>query len=228
MTEKDILKYKILLLGPPAVGKTSLWNQFINQSFKEDYSETIGVQISVKELTFRNAIVKLNVFDIGGQARFKDLRQNFYGATAGALLIFDLTREETFYKLEEWIQELEEVLGYQIPFLLIGNKSDLVKKKRKFKPDTAKSFTKMYNTPYIETSAKTGEGVRDAFRELIVNVVYKQRHPHPIEESQEPIGPKTFNYENIEKIRELKELFDMGAITPDEFEYKRRELLKGF
>jgi len=226
MTEKDILKYKILLLGPPAVGKTSLWNQFINQTFKDDYSETIGVQISVKELTFRNAIVNLNVFDIGGQARFKDLRQNFYGATAGALLVFDLTREETFYELEEWIQELEDILGYQVPFLLIGNKSDLVKKKRKFKPDTAKSFTKMYKIPYIETSAKTGEGVRDAFRELIVNVVYKQRHPK--EESIEPKESKSFNYENIEKIKELKELFDMGAITQNEFNYKKRELLKGF
>ena len=226
MTEKDILKYKILLLGPPAVGKTSLWCQFVKETFKEDYTETIGVQISVKELTFRNAVVMLNVFDIGGQARFKDLRKNFYQGTEGALLVFDLTREDTFYELEEWFTELNNVIGKEVPFLLIGNKSDLVKKKRKFKPDTAKSFTKMYKSPYIETSAKTGDGVRDAFRELIVNIVSSHRHPQ--EKSTEPVGPKSFNYENIEKIRELKELFDMGGITQDEFEYKRRELLKGF
>lgn len=226
MAEKDLLKYKILLLGPPAVGKTSLWNQFINQTFKEDYTETIGVQISVKELTFRNAIVSLNVFDIGGQARFKDLRKNFYKGTEGALLVFDLTREKTFYELEDWITELNGVIGKEVPFLLIGNKSDLIKKNRKFKPDTAKSFTKMYKTPYVEASAKTGEGVRLAFRELIVNIVSSQRHPK--DKSQETKESKTFNYENIEKIKELKELLDMGAITQSEFEYKKRELLKGF
>ena len=120
----DILKYKVLLLGPPAVGKTSLWDRFINKSFKEDYAMTIGVQVSTKEITFRNAIVKLSIWDIGGQARFKDLRKNYYFGTQGALLIFDLTRQETLSQLEDWIREVKERLEYNIPFVLIGNKLD--------------------------------------------------------------------------------------------------------
>ncbi len=167
----DILKYKVLLLGPPAVGKTSLWDRFINKSFKEDYAMTIGVQVSTRDVTFRNATVKLTVWDIGGQARFKDLRKKFYFGTEGALLIFDLTKQETFREIEGWIKEVNEVLEYKIPFVLIGNKMDLIKDGRKLNPQEAIAFAKLFDSLYLETSAKTGEGVKDAFKELILKIV---------------------------------------------------------
>ena len=167
----DILKYKVLLLGPPAVGKTSLWDRFINKSFKEDYAMTIGVQVSTKEITFRNAIVKLSIWDIGGQARFKDLRKNYYFGTQGALLIFDLTRQETLSQLEDWIREVKERLEYNIPFVLIGNKLDLITEGRKINPQETKVFAKLNNSIYLETSAKTGHGVKGAFKELILTIV---------------------------------------------------------
>jgi len=167
----DILKYKVLLLGPPAVGKTSLWDRFINKTFQENYAMTIGVQVSTKDITFRNAVVKLTVWDIGGQARFKDLRKKFYFGTQGALLIFDLTREETFDEIEGWIKEVKDVLDYDIPFVLIGNKSDLIKDGRKLNPQEAITFAKLHNSQYLETSAKTGDGVKDAFKELVLTIV---------------------------------------------------------
>jgi small GTP-binding protein len=171
----DILKYKVLLLGPPAVGKTSLWDRFINKSFKENYAMTIGVQVSTKDVKFRNAIVKLTVWDIGGQARFKDLRKSYYFGTQGALLIFDLTRQETFNQMENWIKEVNERLEYKIPFMLVGNKSDLIRDGRKLNPQEAKAFAKLHNSLYLETSAKTGGGVKEAFRELILTIVKNQK-----------------------------------------------------
>ena len=173
MTEIDILKYKILLLGPPAVGKTSLWHRFINKTFENNYAMTIGVQVSTKEVTFRNATVKLSVWDVGGQVRFEKLRKNFYNGTQGALLIFDLTRKESFNQLEGWIKEVHDYLEYEIPFVLIGNKNDLIGKKRPFKTQGAIKFAKAHESIYLETSAKTGDGVKNAFKELIVTLVKK-------------------------------------------------------
>jgi len=168
----DILKYKVLLIGSPAVGKTSLWYRFIKNTFDEDYALTIGVQVSTKEVTFRNAIVKLTVWDIGGQARFKNLRKNYYLGANGAFLIFDLTRQETFNQMEPWIKELNEVLGFKVPFVLVGNKSDLIKKKkREINVKEVEMFAKSYDCIYLETSAKTGDKVKDAFKELILTIV---------------------------------------------------------
>jgi len=174
MTEKDLLKYKILLLGPPAVGKTSLWHRFINKTFEENYAMTIGVQVSTKDVTFRNAVVKLSVWDVGGQIRFEKLRKNFYNGAQGALLIFDLTRKETFSQLEDWINEVNSYLGYKIPFMLIGNKNDL-KAAKKFKTKEVEQFAKAQDSIYLETSAKTGDGVKIAFKELIISLVKKHQ-----------------------------------------------------
>ena len=172
MTEKDIIKYKILLLGPPAVGKTSLWHRFINKTFEENYAMTIGVQVSTKDVTFRNAVVKLSVWDVGGQVRFEKLRKNFYNGAQGALLIFDLTRKESFDQLGDWVNEVNNYLGYKVPFILIGNKND-IKGGKEFKTNVIEQFAKSQGSIYLETSAKTGEGVKDAFKELIITLVKK-------------------------------------------------------
>ena len=125
----NILKYKVVLIGPPAVGKTSLLYRFFKGTFKEDYTLTIGVQVLTKDITFKNATVKLTCWDIGGQQRFVGMRKNFYLGCHGALLVYDLMREETFDELENWLNEMNEVLGYRVPFVVIGNKSDLIAEK---------------------------------------------------------------------------------------------------
>ena len=175
--EKAILKFKVLLLGAPAVGKTSLWHRFIHGSFEENYHLTIGVQVSTREITFKNAIVKLTVWDIGGQARFKQLRKNFIPGTHGALLIFDITRKPTFDELESWVAEVNEMVGEKIPMVLIGNKSDLISEKgRIINPREVDLFKKQHDCIYIETSAKTGTKVKEYFRDLIIQVVKAHGH----------------------------------------------------
>ncbi|KKK42259.1 hypothetical protein LCGC14_0604100 [marine sediment metagenome] len=167
-----IYKFKVLILGPPAVGKTSLLHRFVDKEFKVDYTATIGATFLTKEIKISDEkadenTAQLSLWDVGGQHNFRDLRTTFYRGANGALIVFDLIREITFDEIAAWKSEMQETLMKDIPFVLIGNKSDLIKTEgRKVKITLAKKFAKENNSHYIETSAKTGLNVEKAFREL--------------------------------------------------------------
>ncbi len=175
-----IYKYKVLIVGSPAVGKTSLLHRFVEEEFKVDYRATIGAKFLIKEIKISedkidNNTAQLSLWDIGGQPRFIDLRTTFYRGANGALIVFDLIRENTFDDVEVWHSEMSGTLNKDIPFILIGNKSDLIKTEgRKVNINDAKKFAKDRNSIYIETSAKTGMNVEKAFRELTRIIAEKE------------------------------------------------------
>lgn len=163
--------FKILLIGPSAVGKTSLLYRFTKGTFSE-YKATLGVEFLLKEINLGIDSIKLSIWDIGGQDRFQALHKHYYINTQGALLVFDLTREETFEEMEKWFQGMKEILKVDIPFLLIGNKSDLVKKRqRAVSVEKAKKFAETHGSSFIETSAKTGDHVEASFNELTLRMI---------------------------------------------------------
>ena len=176
-------KFKLLLLGAAAVGKTSLMFRFANDMFNEDYAATIGTQFLTKNVNLGlkglkdldDDEAKLIIWDIGGQKRFNDLRTTFYRGANGALLVFDLTRPDTFKELENWVVEMTPLLGADLPLLLIGNKSDLIAELgRTIESAEAKKFADDKGSHYIETSAKTGKNVEKAFWELARDVAAKE------------------------------------------------------
>ena len=171
-------KYKVILIGDPAVGKTSLLYRYVRNDWAENYAMTIGVQVLSKTLEFNNDItIKLTLWDIGGQKRFQELRKHFFKATQGAFLVFDLMREDTFKGVNEWLKEAEGVVNYKIPFILIGNKADLIKEKgRVLNPKEAELFAAEGKSTYIETSAKTGKKVEKAFRKLAMVIAKSNGH----------------------------------------------------
>lgn len=135
----------------------------------------MGVDLLNKEIDVDGSRVVLNLWDVGGQERFKFMRHSFYKGTSGALLIFDLTRAETLETLmKKWHPEMIKFIGHSIPFILIGNKVDLV-------PDVGdvidsekvNEFIDSNFSIYIKTSAKTGENVEDAFLELTRRLIPK-------------------------------------------------------
>ena len=121
-----------------------------------------------KEINVDEHSVKLTILDVGGQERFKFMRKNFYRGASGALLIFDLTRATTYEIVSrKWYPEMLNFVGSNIPFLLVGNKLDLVKDVGEVvDKNAAKEFAESKGSIYIETSAKTGENVEEAFIEL--------------------------------------------------------------
>ncbi|MFX1418026.1 MAG: Rab family GTPase [Promethearchaeota archaeon] len=167
--------FKVIIVGPPAVGKTSLLNRFVHNEFKMRYSLTIGVDFLTKNVEYESSkIAKLQIWDIGGQERFKFLHRSFYEGAFGALVVFDLSRQQTFSGMKTWISEMKSIINDDIPKIIIGNKADLI-------PEIGqiidKSEIKVYSEKegcyYIETSAKTGENVENAFLELTNHMVRK-------------------------------------------------------
>ena len=172
---KNIWALKVLLIGPAAVGKTSLMMRFVHKKFTERYEYTLGVDYLTKTIdTDKDNVARLTIFDLGGQERFKFLRNTFYKGANGALIVFDLTRAYTFEDIKEWIYELHQLSGPNIPFVLIGNKSDLISDVGEvINADEIKLLAENEKSIYIETSAKTGENVEDAFVELARRMVSK-------------------------------------------------------
>jgi small GTP-binding protein len=160
--------FKVLLTGPAAVGKTSLMMRFVQNKFSESMQATMGVDYLSKDVEFRpKNTARLTIWDVGGQQRFQFLRNTFYKGANGALIVFDLTRNYTFEEVQEWINEFRQLSGPDTPFVLIGNKSDLIPDVGVvIDSDQAKQLAENQKSIYIETSAKTGENVEDAFIEL--------------------------------------------------------------
>ena len=188
MTENIELRKKICLLGDPAVGKTSLIRKYAFNEFSETYVSTIGTEVTKKEVAvdFKDSNnnndstkyeVSFAIWDIIGQKEYRALISRFYKNASGALMVCDLTREDTLHNLREWISSLFGAIG-KVPVIFVGNKYDLVDQNT-FEPEELFEFSCRYGAPWITTSAKDGENVEQAFLklgELIVkNSVFLER-----------------------------------------------------
>lgn len=161
---------KICLLGEAAVGKTSLVYRFVQDSFRESYKSTLGVNLLKKDLIIDNyGGVSAQIWDLGGQESFKSLRKLYLEGANGALVIYDATNSKSFKKLDEWIGSFKETRGNK-PLYLIGNKVDL-KDKIKISEEEGKQYAKDNNMDFMITSAKTGNNVEIAFKNLIESVL---------------------------------------------------------
>ena len=167
MSEEYDFLFKSIVVGDGGVGKTALTLRFSKGFFTEDYKMTIGVDFHVKTIMIDtedegSLRVKLQIWDTGGQERFSSIRPMYYRGSLGALLIFDLTSYESFEHLPQWIEEVRANVKNEVPLLLVGNKSDLINE-RAVSLEEINNFTEKFNLYYMETSAKTGEGVGDCF-----------------------------------------------------------------
>ena len=154
--------YKLVLLGDGAVGKTAIGTRFCKGLFQSNYKMTIGADFFVKSLKFPEENVKMQIWDVAGQARFQFLRSTYYKGSFCGILVFDVTIRESFGNLENWVLEFQEQTG-NTPIVIVGNKVDLPD--RMVASEEGKNWAKSYlNAPYIEVSAKAGININKLFK----------------------------------------------------------------
>lgn len=164
---------KLVLLGEAGVGKTSLIYRFIEQRFSTDFKSTLGVNLLKRVVDIDGNDVTCSIWDLGGQEAYKKLRKLYLDGASGALVVYDVTSLESFEKLNDWLSSFREIRGDQ-PALLIGNKIDL-EKRRKVTTEDAQAYADENNyIEFIEASAKTGENVETAFKNLIRKALNKK------------------------------------------------------
>ena len=155
---------KVIFAGDPAVGKTCLIRRFVDNYFKESYLPTLGFEISVKALQVASQTIVFSVWDVEGQQTFDSFRLRYYQGSHGFLLAFDMTSRKTFENLSKWFADIKEICPHA-PFVLVGNKYDLPMHAVTTEEIIAK-VEEFGAAGFVLTSAKTGEGVLEAFTML--------------------------------------------------------------
>jgi len=165
-------KFKIIVCGDPSVGKTSLILRFTNNAFRRHYIPTLGVHVSDKIFQVKDSYIQLVLWDIAGQQKFANMRQQFYLGSDGLFLIFDLSKPSSVDSVTNWYYDIQSQLTDRpaLAGYIIGNKKDIgqsIESTSKKGSDLASYL----NLGYIETSAKTGQNVELAFY-TIAEILY--------------------------------------------------------
>jgi small GTP-binding protein len=160
-------RFKIVMLGDGAVGKTALTLRFTENYFEADYKRTIGSDFAIKRLTLpdMDANVVLQVWDLAGQERFEVVRAGFYRGARGGLLVYDVTRKRTFMNIDRWREEGEKNSGRELPMVVVANKVDL-EDSRVVSKEVGMEYAEKHGYLYVESSALTGENVEEAYAAL--------------------------------------------------------------
>ena len=171
-----IIEAKIVLLGDVSVGKTSIASRYCKNSFNDHHINTIGGAYQQQKVVLNNgAMVKLHIWDTSGQERFRAMTNLYYRDAQVAILTYDITNESSFNSIEFWIKELRyKVENENMILCLVGNKCDVNINERKIMTNKGKNYANENNMIFYETSAKTGEGVKDLFV-TIANKVYEMQ-----------------------------------------------------
>lgn len=160
---QDPVTLKILVIGESAVGKSCLLVRYTDNRFEESFVTTIGVDFKTKLLSIDNQSVKMQIWDTAGQEQFKSITKAYFRGAHGILVVFDLTRRDTFILSQSWIESIREGSSDPIEIILVGNKCDLP---RAVSEDEAKKLAQQFNIPYFETSAKNNINVERVFVQI--------------------------------------------------------------
>lgn len=156
--------FKLLIIGDSGVGKSCFLLQFIDGDFKEDHNVTIGVEYGAKTVTASGKQIKLQIWDTAGQESFRAITRSFYRNANGVILMYDLTRLESFENLEDWLREIRLNSDPDVVVYLVGNMKDLADEEREVSTEIAQKFANEKKLDgFIEASAKTAEHVSDVF-----------------------------------------------------------------
>ena len=161
--------FKIVLIGESGVGKSNMLSRFTKNEFNLESKATIGVEFATKCITFNNKVIKAQIWDTAGQERFRAITSSYYKGAMGALLVFDISKKQTFDNLDRWLNEVRAFTKPEVCIILVGNKSDLAYM-REVPQEEAIKYAAQQKISYFETSALAATNVEKVFEELLVGI----------------------------------------------------------
>ena len=168
-------KYKLIFLGDQNVGKSSILNRFLSDTFVEEYQATIGLDFQSKNVQIDNQDVHLLLYDTAGQEKFRSLIPMYTRDANIILLVYDISNKDSFTNLSLWLKDLTNVNMEEVIICIVGNKIDL-SDKRAVNTEEGKKFAEEHDFIFQEISAKTGEGFSDLFyKNLFEQIRFKFR-----------------------------------------------------
>jgi small GTP-binding protein len=176
-----IPSYKCILVGSSGVGKTAILKRLVEDTFSEESQSTIGVEFDSTILNIENRRVKLQIWDTAGQERFRSIAKAYYRNAVGVIAVYDLIDRKSFDDLGGWMTDIHALCDANAVVQLIGNKADMAAYRR-ITVQEAEDFASQHHIKYIETSAKSGTNVKDAFVRLAVDIMergMKSANPVP-------------------------------------------------
>ena len=165
MSQQQENAIKIIILGSSSVGKTCILQKAFENEFNQNSLSTIGIDFKTKFFKFDDTKVKVNYIDTAGQEKFRAISVNYLKGTDGAVLVFDITKKETYELIGTWLDDIRENNKMSIGKMLIGNKADL-EDEREVSKEEGEQLAQMLECKYYETSAKTGQNVNEALDEI--------------------------------------------------------------
>ncbi len=156
--------FKYIIIGDPSVGKSNLLMKFAHNKFTEEYQTTIGVEFGAKNIQIKDQIYRIQIWDTAGQENFRSITRAYFKNCVCAMVVYDITSRKSFENVQNWLQDVHDQSPKTILIILIGNKIDL-ENKRDVSYDEGKEYAIKNGLIFMETSAKTGEGVEEIFKQ---------------------------------------------------------------
>lgn len=158
--------FKVVLVGDQNVGKSSILSRYTKNSFSTNTNATYGVEFSQKTKTINGKTVRTQIWDTSGQEKFRATTSLFYRGAVGALIIYDITNEESFSHIHFWTDDLKSYAEPGVAVTIIGNKTDF-EDSRAVSKEEGRALANKYDSSFIETSALSGTNIETAFEQLI-------------------------------------------------------------
>ncbi|ORX52452.1 ras-related protein rab-4B-like protein [Hesseltinella vesiculosa] len=153
---------KLLIVGNSGTGKSCLLHHFLENQFKQDAVNTIGMEFGTRVIRIADKSIKLQIWDTAGQERFRSLTKSYFRGAAGALIVYDICNRETFQSLRSWLADLRQLANPEMVMILVGNKTDKADE-REVTYLEASHFAQEQEMMFMETSAFSGDGVEELF-----------------------------------------------------------------
>ncbi|XP_019454876.1 PREDICTED: ras-related protein RABA3-like [Lupinus angustifolius] len=169
MQDKIDYVFKVVVIGDSAVGKTQILSRFAKNEFFFDSKSTIGVEFQTKTVIINGKVIKAQIWDTAGQERYRAVTSAYYRGALGAMLVYDITKRQSFDHVVRWVEELRAHADSSIVIMLVGNKGDLVDQ-RVVPAEDAVEFAEEQGLFFSETSALSGENVESAFLKLLEEI----------------------------------------------------------